>query len=141
MEAQKNLLIVDDEPEILYFLRTMFEEGSYEVAIAENGMQALAILERQDIDVLISDIRIPGMDGIKLMKKAQQHNADIQSILISGHPDVDIAVLAMKEGALDFLLKPLDFDCLKRSVSQAIKKKGKARPDVEQRDLPFSCWI
>lgn len=127
MKGRINLLIVDDEPEILNFLGMMFEESVYGVQMAESGDHALALLKQGQVDVLISDIRMPGMDGLELMRQAQQYDPELQYIFMSGHSDVDTAVIAMKEGALDFLLKPVEFETLEKNVFQAVCKKRENR--------------
>lgn len=138
MKGRINLLIVDDEPEILNFLGMMFEENAYGVQMAESGDHALALLQQNQVDVLISDIRMPGMDGLELMRQAQQYDPDLQYIFMSGHSDVDTAVIAMKEGALNFLLKPVEFEALEKNVFQAVCKKKRKQERAEQnRELAY----
>lgn len=138
MKGRINLLIVDDEPEILNFLGMMFEENVYGVQMAESGDHALALLKQGQVDVLISDIRMPGMDGLELMRQAQQYDPELQYIFMSGHSDVDTAVIAMKEGAFDFLLKPVEFETLEKNVFQAVcKKKRKQERAAQNRELAF----
>lgn len=122
MDSTKKLLLVDDEPEVLSLLELMFEGGPYRVLTARSGDEALAVLAQDNIDVLVSDIRMPGMDGIELMNRALMSYPHLQCIFMSGHGEVETAVQAMKDGALNFLLKPIDFNVLEVSVEQAVQK-------------------
>ncbi|MCB2182367.1 MAG: diguanylate cyclase [Desulfobulbaceae bacterium] len=128
-----SLLIVDDEQDILLFLEMMFQQSSYTVYTATNGEDALHLLQQNNIDVLVSDIRMPGMTGIEMMEKRFQDQSDLQCIFISGHSDIDMAIEAMKKGALNFLRKPVDFEHLEASVQQAMEKIALLRENQQKK--------
>ena len=101
------ILIVDDEPGILSGLKASLAHENYTVLTASDGLRALHILEKESIDVIISDIKMPKLDGLALQKEALKRNPDQIVILLTAYGSVETAVQAMREGAYDFLTKPL----------------------------------
>ena len=102
------VLIVDDEPSIREILSLILEDAGYNVVTAENGVAALDILKADwDFDLLLTDLRMPHMDGVELFERAREINADIEAVIISAYSDVK-AVKAIKLGVFDYLQK--DFD-------------------------------
>lgn len=108
MNERGKVLIVDDEPEVAGFIQELLRNKSYAAETALNGQKALAFLEAQPADILITDIRMPGMNGLELIKHAKQLQPDISCMVITGHGDMDTAVQAIKFGAVNFFTKPLD---------------------------------
>ena len=105
------ILVVDDDPVIRKMLEKRLEKEGYEVLIAEDGYQARKILPQQHIDVVLTDLMMPGsIGGIEVLDIAKKINANIEVILITAHSSVDTAVEAMKKGAADYLEKPINFD-------------------------------
>jgi len=113
------VLVVDDDKNTRDGLRhALRREGN--VLVAESADSALSILESQDVDIMLSDVRMPGMDGIKLMQRSLARMPELIVILLTAYGNVETAVEAMKKGAYDFLMKPVNLDhldmLLKRSV-------------------------
>jgi DNA-binding NtrC family response regulator len=124
-DEEKAVLIVDDEATVRESLRDWLKD-TYQVATAETGEEALKLIEKQDFDVLIVDVRLPGKSGIQVLKEVKEVKPYIESIVITAYPSVDLAVEAMKLGAVDYLIKPVAPDDLERLVHETlIKGKGK----------------
>lgn len=105
------ILVVDDDPVIRRMLEKRLEKEGYEVLIAEDGYQARKILPQQHIDVVLTDLMMPGsIGGIEVLDIAKKISTNIEVILITAHSSVDTAVEAMKKGAADYLEKPINFD-------------------------------
>ncbi|MBU0664293.1 MAG: response regulator [Proteobacteria bacterium] len=105
------ILVVDDDPVIRRMLEKRLEKEGYEVLIAEDGYQARKILPQQHIDVVLTDLMMPGsIGGIEVLDIAKSISPNIEVILITAHSSVDTAVEAMKKGAADYLEKPINFD-------------------------------
>ena len=107
MDPKGNILIVDDEPDFLEFVKWQLKKLDYLVETSLSGEDALEILSGRDIQVLIADIRMPGIDGIELIRQALQLKPDLQCIVITGHGGIETAVEAMKLGAINYLRKPV----------------------------------
>lgn len=122
MNERGQLLIVDDEPDIVNFLHEMLLDKSYQTNTALNGEEALSFLARQPTDILITDIRMPGMDGLELMIQAKESQPDLSCMIITGHGDMDTAVQAVKLGAVDFFTKPIDFTELETAVGNEMNR-------------------
>ena len=117
------ILIVDDEAIIRATLREILEYEKYEVEEAGDAKKALEALEKQEFKVILSDIKMPGMNGLEFLEELQKKENDIPVIMITGHGDVDTAVEALKKGAFDFIQKPLDLNRLLVSVRNAFERE------------------
>jgi DNA-binding NtrC family response regulator len=116
------VLIVDDEKSARDGLVRALRRD-YRVFAAENATSALEVLGSQQIDVLLSDVRMPGMDGIALMQRALANNPELVCIILTAYGDVDMAVEAMKHGATDFMTKPINLDKLELVLDRVLKAK------------------
>ena len=115
------LLIVDDEPEIRDMLSRHYRFKHYEVLTAANGIEALGLIEDHKVDVLISDITMPGMDGIQLLREVRQSSPMIHTIMITGHVSQENILACMRHGADNCVFKPLsDLAELDQSVQDAV---------------------
>ncbi len=108
----KSVLVVDDDKEIRTWLKTTLEYQSFEVHFAVDGPSALAMLTSTPFDLVLLDIKMPGMDGMVVLQKVKESHPDLPIVMISGHGTIETAVEATKRGAYDFLQKPLDLDKL-----------------------------
>jgi two-component system response regulator AtoC len=106
MKKRAKILVVDDEAVIRESLRDWLSDVSYEVFTAENGSQALEIIEREGLGIVITDLVMPGMDGIELMKRAKEIVPNIEVIIITAYGSIPTAISAMREGAYDYIEKP-----------------------------------
>ena len=115
------LLIIDDEKNIREGLAADFEMDGYDVKIAANGDEGLEFLSKGDIDLVITDLRMPGTSGEDVLKKVTREMPGIPVIVLTGHGSIDAAVSAMQNGAYDFLTKPLNLEHLELVVKRALK--------------------
>jgi len=116
-----NILVIDDEPGICSVLQDILEDEEYSVFTAGDGYEGLAILQKEDIDCVILDVWLPKMGGIEVLQTIKKEYPLIEVIIISGHANIDIAVKAVKEGAFDFLEKPLSLDKVLNLVKNALQ--------------------
>ncbi len=119
---REKILIVDDDPETLALCQEALSFENYEVVTSTNGENALGLTQQEEFEVVLSDIRMPGMNGLELLESLKRQNPEQIVIMISGFTDVDIAVEAMKLGAFDSLAKPLIVDELKITVNKALRQ-------------------
>ncbi len=120
---KSKILIVDDEKAIRESVSLVLSEEGYKTEIASNGSEALDLLGEQDYDVLITDLKMPGMDGIELIKKSLKICPQTSVIIITAHASVESAIEALRIGAFDYILKPFDFDDLILKVQRLLKHK------------------
>jgi len=116
---KKNILFVDDEPKILQGLMRMLRSmrNEWEMHFAESGAEALKILANRPMDVIVSDMRMPGMDGVELLKEVARHYPDVARIILSGHSDKEM-ILKSSMRAHQYLSKPCDAQVLKSIISR-----------------------
>jgi DNA-binding response OmpR family regulator len=105
MSQSAHILIVDDEATIRLTLGTLLKRAGYEVAPAENGHEAIALLERQNFDLMLVDLKMPEMDGMQVVAAARQRQPDLAIIVLTGHGSLDTAVEGLHQGVFDYLLK------------------------------------
>lgn len=116
------ILVVDDDKNTRDGLRRALRRA-YDVNLAESGDRALEMLTEQDYDILLSDVRMPGIDGITLIQRAKANHPALLSILLTAYGSVEIAVDAMKAGAYDFLMKPVNLDHLDILLKRALRSR------------------
>ena len=122
----QKVLIVEDEKAISGVLHSILSDEltDYEILVAEDGLEAYKLLEKDDFALIISDIKMPKLSGLELLKQALQLKPDTTFVMISGHADIDTAVSALKDGAYDFISKPIDINRLITSVRNALDRKN-----------------
>jgi two-component system nitrogen regulation response regulator NtrX len=118
------LLIVDDEKSIRDALVQVFEYEGHEVRGSEDGMDALKAAKEFHPDIVFLDVKMPGMDGIEVLRALREHDPSTLVVMISGHGTIDTAVEATRQGAYDFLEKPLDTDRLLVTLARALELRG-----------------
>jgi DNA-binding NtrC family response regulator len=114
------VLVVDDEKLIRWSVAERLQRDGYEVISAESGEEALELLAATPPDLMLLDVRLPGIDGVQTLQRALSLHPDLAVLMMSAHSTVDIAVDAMKHGAVDFLVKPFPFQALDSAVERAI---------------------
>lgn len=130
-EAPWNLLCVDDEPNILSALRRLLRPHGYQVTIANSGAEALAIMEEQAFDLVISDMRMPEMDGARFLEQVKRRWPDTVRLLLTGYADVTSTVDAINKGEIyRYISKPWDDNELLLIVRQALERKALEREKV-----------
>jgi DNA-binding NtrC family response regulator len=117
------ILLVDDEKDFLETLLKRFAFRKIPALSAGNGQQALDILSREPVDVVVLDVRMPGMDGIDTLKEIKKRHPLVEVIMLTGHASIDTGMQGMTMGAYDYVLKPTDFDLLLEKVRKAFERK------------------
>lgn len=121
------ILVVDDERNYLFVLEDLLADEGYKVVTASSGNEALEKLKEDQIDAVLSDIKMPGMNGIEFLERVVAIDPGLPVILMTAFAEVDQAVLAMKKGAIDHIQKPFDNDDIKRAVARAVQKRAMDR--------------
>ena len=135
MKIPTRILLVDDEKDFVEMLSLRLEEEGEIVTRAYDGRMCLQVLEKEPIDIIILDIKMPGMDGIQTLKQIKSLQPLVEVILLTGHGSAETAVEGMKLGAFDYLLKPADFDDLKVKVLSARKKKEEQEERIRKAEV------
>ncbi len=117
-----NILVADDELGMRQFLTHLFQREGHTVRVAENGREAMALLHQEASDLVLSDIRMPDMSGIELLRAVRELMPDVEVIMMTAFANVDTAREAFLLGAYDFVQKPFDNDLLKETVARALGK-------------------
>jgi DNA-binding NtrC family response regulator len=120
------ILLVDDEEDFIEMLSLRLKESGENVLAAYSGSQCLEVLEKSEIDVIILDIKMPGMDGIETLQEIKKRHPLVEVIMLTGHGTIETAIEGMKLGAFDFLLKPSDFDDLFEKLKNARRRKARS---------------
>jgi two-component system, NtrC family, response regulator AtoC len=119
IELEDKILIVDDEEEICSVLARSLTKAGYSPITANNGREALNLFYKENFSLIISDIKMPDMNGLELLKNVRAVNPNIMVIMMTAFPEIDRVVEAMRLGACDFILKPFDLDQVVLSVKKA----------------------
>ena len=119
-EKMKPILVVEDEAIMRESLRDWLTEGGYQVETTEQGEEALKTIAEQDFGILILDLRLPGKDGLEVLREARAQNPQLKGIIITAYPSVQTAVEAMKIGAIDYLPKPFSLDALEKLIQDTL---------------------
>jgi len=121
---QAYILVVDDDPNVRLLLAREIGDRGYEVVAAVDGAQAMAEMDRGDFDVVLTDIRMPGMDGLGLTEWIKRTRPDTEVIVMTAFASLEIAAMAVRLGAFDFLMKPFgEMDQVISSIDRAIQKR------------------
>jgi len=121
---RKKILVVDDEEDVRETLATVLENLNYQALLAANGEEALSVIKNQRVDVILSDLYMPGMNGIELLKRVKTEKKNIIFLMITAHPTIETAVDAIKKGAYDYLTKPFHIEEVRIKLSRAMEKQG-----------------
>jgi two-component system response regulator PilR (NtrC family) len=119
--ARPKILVVDDEPSMREMLRIVLRRDGYDVTVAANGKQALDILQRERVDLLLSDIRMPDLSGVEVLRAAKETNRDLVAFMMTAYASTDSAVEAMRLGAVDYFTKPFSMDEMRLKVRQHLE--------------------
>ncbi|HEX8790003.1 MAG TPA: sigma-54 dependent transcriptional regulator [Polyangiaceae bacterium] len=141
LPERKQVLIVDDEPNLRKILSAQLSRDGYDVMTANDGEEGLSALKDHHIDLVITDLKMPKVDGMTLLKKALEEDPELPVVLITAHGTIDTAVEALKSGAFDFVTKPFDKDEVRQIVAKALKTRdlraADATPMPAARDARF----
>ena len=122
-QSKARILVVDDEPSARSGLEKLLRQDGYEVDSASEGPLALALASERPPDVVVTDLKMPKMDGVELLRKLREQDPDLPVIVVTAFGDVASAVGAMRAGAEDYLTKPVDFDALALAIERALERR------------------
>ena len=137
---KKRILAVDDEPNMRRLLEIMLKQAGYQPLLAANGKEALELLAREGADLVVSDLHMPGMDGLGLLSAMQEAGMNTPAIIVTAHAEVETAVAAMKLGAADYIVRPFDLETLEIAMVRALsltrlKIENRFLRDEAERDV------
>ncbi len=132
MKIPAKVLLVDDEKDFVEMLSLRLQETGEKVFSAHSGKACLEILGETDMDVVILDIKMPGMDGMETLKEIKKRHPLVEVIMLTGHGSAETAVDGMKLGAFDYLMKPAEFDDLSAKLENARKRKDAQLERIRQ---------
>lgn len=121
---KEQILVVDDEQVIRESLKRILERAGYQVAVSGSGYNAMELVQKQDIDLVLTDLKMPGMEGLEVLKSIKVLQPDVPVVIITGYATVETAVEAIKSGAYDYLSKPFTPDQVKDLVSKALETRA-----------------
>jgi two-component system, NtrC family, response regulator AtoC len=125
------LLIVDDEKRMCSILKAALEDSQRLITTADSGEAAVAALGIESFDIVLSDIKMPGISGLQLLEKVKARNPDTEVLLMTAYADTQTAVEAMKKGAYDYLIKPFEMDELRLKIAQILEKRSLKQENVQ----------
>ena len=131
MAENFNILIVDDEEDFRVTLVKRLQKRNFQVFGAESGQKALTLMEAMVFDVVVLDVKMPGMDGIETIREMKKKNPLTEVILLTGHASMESGIEGMKLGAFDYVMKPVNIDELLGKIRQAYERK---RVQEEERE-------
>ncbi len=126
------VLLVDDEKDFIKMLSLRLKEVGERITVAYSGQEGLDTLGKADIDVVILDIKMPGMDGIETLREIKKKYPLVEVIMLTGHGSTETAVQGMKLGAFDYLMKPADFNDLTAKLEGARKRKDEQEERIRK---------
>ena len=118
-----NILLVEDEQDILNIFSEQLTRWGYNPIIAENGEEGIRKYQQSPVDLVITDIKMPALDGATMLQKIREIDNDAVVIMVTGYPSIDSAVTCMKYGAFDYLVKPINIDELKIKIEKGLERK------------------
>src|SRR5882724_11876960 len=121
------VLVVDDDKDVGGFLREALSRWNYDVSLATDGREAVRLISHQIFDAALVDIWMPEMDGLQVLEQIKRHDPALEVVMMTGNPMVETAVQALKSGAYDYLLKPLNLDELQHLMQQVLEKRFLSR--------------
>ncbi|MFO7983076.1 MAG: sigma-54 dependent transcriptional regulator [Desulfuromonadales bacterium] len=130
MKDQPHILVIDDEPHNTEALKLLLEKEGYKIDSAASGEEALEILKKRPFEIVLTDLFLPGVSGIDILKKVKEDAPQTNVIVVTGQASAETAVEAMKEGAFDYITKPFNFEKLKIQVAKAAEKSALVAENV-----------
>lgn len=124
MKKLGRVMVVDDEENIREVLSNYLESMNYEVDTAEDGQDALNKFSKGDFDLIISDLLMPNIDGLELLKRVRNIDKEVIFLMITGYPSIETAVDAIKKGAYDYITKPFHMEDVKLRIERAFEKRS-----------------
>ena len=141
MPDRGRILVVDDEAGVRDLLSLVLSRDGYEVVTAPDGERALAAFRKGGFDLVLQDLKMPGMDGLELLKALKEQDPLVPVMVITAFATWDNAVEAMRLGAYDYLKKPFDNDQVRRAAEQAVERLKRRRQARAREQAPERDWI
>lgn len=129
MSTQPSILVVDDELLIRDLLYDFFAGQGWSISVAENGDKALDVIAHKQVDLVLSDIKMPEMDGLALTEELRRAHPEIPVILMTGYPSVDTAVSALRHRVVDYVIKPFNINQLYKTIDAALREKSRSKAE------------
>jgi len=123
MSSQANILVIDDDETMLDWCQQILSEAGNRVETADNGLKGLDILKKESFDLIILDLKMPGLSGMEVLKKVNEEYSETAVVIITGQATVESAVEGMKTGAYDFIPKPFTPESFMAAVKQVLEKR------------------
>jgi two-component system response regulator AtoC len=136
----RQILVVDDEPKMRRVLEIMLQKMGHRVLGAGNGVEALALFQANSVELVITDLRMPEMDGIELLAALRAQGSDVPVMVITAHGTIETAVAAMKHGACDYILRPFDIEVVEHTVARVLNEVEVARQNAFLRQEVNRGW-
>lgn len=134
MKNRPEILVVDDEDVALGNLAHVLKKENYEVTAVSSGAEALAALDRKEFDLVLTDLKMEKVDGLKILERTKELYPDTEVIMITGYATVDSAIHAMKTGAYHYIAKPYKLDMVRKVVREALEKRSLKRENLQLRE-------
>ncbi len=126
----KRILAVDDEPHMRRLLEISLKQAGYQPVLASDGREALDVIKSQAIDLVVSDLHMPGMNGLELLRTLRETNEHLPFIIVTAQGEIKTAVEAMKLGAADYILRPFDLETLELAITKALSVEKLTRENA-----------
>jgi len=137
----ESVMVVDDEEDIVNLMSETLEGWGYHPITAMDGEEAFDKFQKNAVDLVITDLKLPKMNGVQLLDKLKNFEDSTEVILFTGYPEISSAIDAMKNGAFDYLVKPVDLDELKLKVERALEKKKMRKSIATLKGLNWAMII
>lgn len=121
------LMVVDDELIVCKRLKQILEKAGYDVAVFNNGEDAVKELELESYDIIVTDLKMEGVDGMKILEAAKRKNPDTRVIMITGFAEIETAKEAFRKGVFDFISKPVEIDTIKQVIIKAQQEISRSK--------------
>jgi DNA-binding NtrC family response regulator len=135
MAVKIRVLLVDDEEEFVETLGERLEVRGFDVTTASSGAEALERIQEREIDLVVLDVQMPGLDGVEALRQIRQLKPLIEVIMLTGHATVQTAIDGMKLGAFDFLLKPTETEELVEKIRRAYSRKAEQDRRIQEAEI------
>jgi len=122
--AITHVLIIDDEQRFLKTAQSLLEKEGYHVLTSVDGLKGLDVLQKKRVDVVVLDVKMPGMDGIEVLRRIKSDHPLVEVLMLTGHATMESAIDGLKLGAFDYLTKPCDIPVLKQKIMEAYDKRA-----------------
>lgn len=127
MNPEPSILVVDDELLIRDLLYDFFTGQGWDIAVAESGQKALNIMRQKKVDLVLTDIKMPEMDGMDLTVKLRQEYPEVPVVVMTGYPSVESAIQALRQRVADYVTKPFNINELYKSIEQHLEESRAAK--------------